>query len=69
MQGLGIALESERIAAPHIASGRLCPVFHPAWSLPVRAHFIVYPERHASRVEVTQFVAWFRAEVAAGSGS
>jgi LysR family glycine cleavage system transcriptional activator len=68
VQGLGIALESERIAAQHIASGRLRPVFHPAWSLPVRAHFIVYPERHASRVEVMQFVAWFRAEVAAGQG-
>ena len=68
VQGLGIALESERIAAPYIASGRLRPVFHPAWSLPVRAHFIVYPERHASRVEVMQFVAWFRAEVAAGQG-
>ena len=68
VQGLGIALESERIAAPYIASGRLRPIFHPAWSLPVRAHFIVYPERHASRAEVGQFLAWFRAEVAAGQG-
>jgi len=65
VQGLGIALESEQIAAQHIASGRLRPIFHPAWSLPVRAHFMVYPERHANRVEVVQFVAWFRAQVAA----
>jgi LysR family glycine cleavage system transcriptional activator len=65
VQGLGIALESAQIAAPHIAAGRLRPVFHTAWALPVRAHFLVYPERHAHRVEVAQFIAWLREQAAA----
>ncbi len=69
VQGLGVALESEQIAAPHIASGRLRPVFSPAWSLPVCVHFVVYPERHAQRVEVALFVAWLREHVKASAGS
>lgn len=60
VQGLGIALESDRIASQHIETGRLRPVFHPAWSLAIKAHFMVYPARHAQRVEVSQFVAWMR---------
>jgi LysR family glycine cleavage system transcriptional activator len=64
VQGLGIALESAQIAAPHIAAGRLRPVFHTAWSLPVRVHFLVYPQRHAQRAEVGYFIAWLREQVA-----
>jgi LysR family glycine cleavage system transcriptional activator len=67
VQGLGVALESDQIAAQHVVSGRLRPVFHPAWALPVRAHFIVYPERHAHRIEVTRFVSWLRDQVAAAA--
>jgi DNA-binding transcriptional LysR family regulator len=64
VQGLGIALESEQIAAQHIATGCLRPVFHRAWALSVRTHFVVYPERHAQRVEVAQFLTWLRDQVA-----
>ncbi len=64
VQGLGIALESDRLAAPHIEAGRLQPVFHSAWSLPIKAHFMVYPERHAQRPEVAQFLGWMREQVA-----
>ena len=60
VQGLGIALESDRIAAQYIETGRLRPVFHTAWSLAIKAHFMVHPERHAQRVEVAQFVSWVR---------
>lgn len=60
VQGFGIALESQRIAAPHIATGQLLPVFHAEWGIPVQAHFIVYPERNAQRDEVAHFVAWLR---------
>jgi LysR family glycine cleavage system transcriptional activator len=66
VQGLGVALESGELAARYIASGKLLPIFDPAWSLLVRGHFIVYPERHAQREEVVRFVAWLREEVAAG---
>jgi LysR family glycine cleavage system transcriptional activator len=58
--GLGIALENEQIASQHIEAGRLRPVFHHGWSLPIKAHFMVYPERHAQHTEVAQFVAWVR---------
>ena len=57
-QGLGIALESSTIASPHIEAGRLVPVFDPKWALPVQAHFVVYPERHAQRPEVIRFLEW-----------
>lgn len=69
VQGLGIALESDRIAAPHIEAGRLRPVFHPAWSLSIKAHFLVYPARHAQRPEVAQFVAWVRGQADTGAES
>ena len=68
MQGLGIALESSWIAAQHIEAGRLRPVFHHDCSLPIKVHFMVYPERHAQRTEVTQFVIWMREQVRISSG-
>ena len=68
VQGLGIALESDRIASQHIEAGRLLPVFHTAWSLPIKAHFMVYPARHAQRAEVGQFVVWMRDQAGALSG-
>ena len=60
VQGVGIALESQKIAARHIADGQLLPVFHADWGVPVRAHSMVYPERNAQREEVSQFVGWLR---------
>ncbi|WP_085314734.1 LysR substrate-binding domain-containing protein [Derxia lacustris] len=58
IQGLGIALESSVLGAGHIAAGRLAPVFDPALSPQVEAHFLVYPARHGKRPEVAAFVAW-----------
>lgn len=63
VQGLGIALESDRLASQHIEAGHLRPVFHPAWSLAIKAHFMVYPERHSRRQEVVRFVAWIKGQV------
>lgn len=60
VQGFGIALESQKIAAQHIANGQLLPVFHADWGIPVTAHFVVYPERNAQREEVALFLAWLR---------
>ena len=60
VQGFGIALESQKLAAQHIASGQLLPVFHADWGIPVHAHFMVYPERNAHREEVAQFIAWLK---------
>lgn len=57
-QGLGVAMESNVIAGEHIRDGRLQPVFDPKWAIEVQAHFLVYPERHSYRSEVTQFIDW-----------
>jgi LysR family glycine cleavage system transcriptional activator len=63
VQSLGVALESTSIGSPLIASGRLQPVFGEQMSMEVQAHFVVYPERHASKPEVRSFMAWLRDEV------
>ena len=66
VQGLGIALESDKIALQHIEAGRLQPVFPMDWSLAIKAHFMVYPQRHAQRPEVALFVSWLREQAGTG---
>ena len=66
VQGLGVALESTTIAEGHIEAGRLQPVFSGDMSLEVKAHFAVYPDRHSSRPEVVNFLAWLREEASQG---
>jgi LysR family glycine cleavage system transcriptional activator len=68
VQGLGVALESTTIAQPHLDAGRLRPLFDPAWSIPVRAHFLVYPRNHGQRAEVAQFIEWLAARAVASAG-
>jgi LysR family glycine cleavage system transcriptional activator len=60
VQGLGVALESSTMAAPHIEAGRLVPLFPARQSTKVEAHFVVYPKRHAKRKEVAMFLAWLK---------
>jgi DNA-binding transcriptional LysR family regulator len=62
VQGLGVALESTSIAEPHLRKRLLKPVFKRPWFVPVQAHFLVYPLRHAQRTEVMNFVSWLRAK-------
>lgn len=62
VQGMGVALESSTIAGEHIAANRLKPVFDAKMSIEVKAHFVVYPARHASRPEVQSFLEWIRSE-------
>jgi DNA-binding transcriptional LysR family regulator len=68
VQKLGVALESTSIGQSLIAAGKLQPVFEEALSVEVKAHFMVYPARHASRPEVKCFVEWLRGEAGVGSG-
>jgi LysR family glycine cleavage system transcriptional activator len=65
VQGLGVALESTTIAAPHLAAGRLVPLFDPSWAIPIQGHFVVYPARHTKRPEVEAFVQWLHAQAEA----
>ncbi|KQP43157.1 LysR substrate-binding domain-containing protein [Pseudorhodoferax sp. Leaf274] len=62
--GLGVALESAVIAAGHLAERRLVPLFGLEKAVRVKAHFVVYPARHARRPAVEAFLAWVHAEAA-----
>ncbi|OBS29964.1 LysR family transcriptional regulator [Tepidimonas fonticaldi] len=62
--GLGVALESTVLAQRHISEGRLRPVFGIERSLRVKAHFLVYPARHARRAPVEAFLTWIHQEAA-----
>ncbi|GAB3765627.1 LysR substrate-binding domain-containing protein [Ramlibacter monticola] len=64
MQGLGVALESTTIAAGHLADGKLRPVFGLDKAVKLKAHFAVYPPRHARRPPVEAFLAWLHSEAA-----
>jgi DNA-binding transcriptional LysR family regulator len=66
-QGLGVALESATIAASHLADGRLKPLFGMETAIRVKAHFAVYPARHAKRAPVEAFLAWLHGEAARSS--
>jgi DNA-binding transcriptional LysR family regulator len=63
-QGLGVALESATIAGRHIAERKLRPVFGLDKAVKVKAHFAVYPARHAKRPPVEAFLAWVHGEAA-----
>lgn len=64
-QGMGVALESTTIGESFIQSDALRPVFGEGMGLEVQAHFAVYPQRHAAKREVRQFLQWLQAEQAA----
>jgi DNA-binding transcriptional LysR family regulator len=65
-QGLGVALESATIAGQHLADGKLKPVFGLERAVRIKAHFAVYPARHARRRPVEAFLAWLHGEAAKG---
>lgn len=65
VQSLGVALESAALGRGHIEAGRLQPVFGPNLSMEVKAHYVVYPARHASRPEVASFLQWLDEEAQA----
>lgn len=62
--GLGVALESATLAGRHLRGGRVREVFGPEQCLRIRAHFAVYPARHAVRQPVEAFLSWLHAEAA-----
>jgi len=64
IQGLGVALESATLASGHIRERKLVPVFGLDKCLRVKAHFAVYPARHARRPPVESFLAWVHAAAA-----
>ena len=65
-QGLGVALESATIAGRDLQDGLLRAVFGLERAVRVKAHFAVYPPRHARRPPVEAFLAWMHGEAARG---
>ena len=65
-QGLGVALESATLAAGLIKEGRLRPVLGLNKFVRAKAHFAVYPARHAKRPAVEAFLSWLHGEAAKG---
>lgn len=63
-QGLGVALESAVNAGGHLAEGKLLAPFGLGKAVRVKAHFAVYPERHAKRPAVEAFLSWLHSEAA-----
>ena len=63
-QGLGVALESAVNAGPHLSTGKLKPVFGMDKAVRIKAHFVVYPAKHARRPAVEAFLAWIHEEAA-----
>lgn len=64
IQGLGIALESDRMADLALARGELVPVFQDRKGIAVHAHHLVYPRAHAQWDRVAKFTQWLRDETA-----
>jgi DNA-binding transcriptional LysR family regulator len=63
-QGLGVALESMTIANLHLKERRLRTIFPLEMAIKVKAHFAVYPPRHAKRKPVEAFLTWLHQEAA-----
>ena len=59
---LGVALESSSNAERCLAEGNLKPVF--GIDKADKAHFAVYPQRHARRPTVEAFLSWLHGEAA-----
>ena len=62
VQGLGIALDSARLAESFLVHGDLVPVFADRKGIEVHAHHLVYPATHGKWRKVERFVAWIRQE-------
>lgn len=69
VQGLGIALESNRLAEVYLTNGELVPVFPDRKTMQVHAHHVVYPEPHGKWRKVERFVSWLRNEASRATTS
>lgn len=62
--GLGIALESTRLAEREIAGGRLVAPLHGcSVDLHYTAHFLVYPRTHQANPLISRFSAWLQQQL------
>ena len=66
VQGLGIALDSKKMAEGAIKRGELVPVFDDLKAITVHAHHIVYPRQHSQWPRVVRFTEWLKNEARQG---
>jgi DNA-binding transcriptional LysR family regulator len=63
-EGLGVALESTRLAERELANGRLiAPMRQCSIDLHYTAHFLVYPQTHQANPMITRFSAWLQQQL------
>ncbi len=62
IQGLGVALDSNKMAEPALRRGDLVPVFDDLKGIQVHAHHLVYPTQHEQWTRVARFSKWLRKE-------
>lgn len=62
VQGLGIALDSHRMAESALKCGKLVPVFDDGKGIEVHAHHLVYPQHHGKWTRVAKFTEWLHNE-------
>ncbi len=62
--GMGIALDSDRMAGLALGRGDLVPVFADRKGVPTHAHHLVYPRSHGTWSRVVKFTRWLREEIA-----
>ena len=63
VQGLDIALESDRLAEDALGRGLLVPVFPYRKGMQIHGHHLAFPRSHAEYRKVKRFVAWIHGEV------
>jgi LysR family transcriptional regulator, glycine cleavage system transcriptional activator len=62
VQGMGISLESHRLAERFLREGKLVRVFPASLALTAQGHHVVYPKAHRERARIQIFHDWLRAE-------
>lgn len=67
IDGLGIALASEQLIAPHVAAGRLVTLLEP-WSGPFPGYYLCYPPQRQMAAPLRAFIDSVRAMAKASAG-
>jgi LysR family transcriptional regulator, glycine cleavage system transcriptional activator len=69
IEGLGFALESDRLAESFITAGALVPVFSDRKGMRAHGHHVVFPEAHGKWSKVERFLIWLRREAGKGTAT
>ncbi|MEZ5653990.1 MAG: LysR substrate-binding domain-containing protein [Burkholderiaceae bacterium] len=62
IRGLGITLESHRLAEETLSKGELVPVFDDRRGIAIHGHHVVFPRARLDQPKVAHFLDWVRRE-------